>query len=49
MDKILKFVVITKKTPLEELIQRYNTMEQAKFYITHLGEDFSFYTKQHQR
>ena len=49
MDKILKFVVITKKTLLEELIQKYNTMEQAKFYITHLGEDFSFYTKKHQR
>ena len=49
MDKILKFVVISKKTPLEELIYKYNTVEQARFYITHLGEDFSFYTKQHQR
>jgi hypothetical protein len=49
MDMILKFVVISKKTPLEELIYKYNTIEQAKFYITHLGEDFSFYTKQHQR
>lgn len=47
MDLNLKFVVITRQTMLEELIYRYNTIEQARFYITHLGEDFDIYQNQH--
>ena len=38
-----KIVIIKRKTALEELIARYNTIEQAKFYIEHLGSDFSDY------
>ncbi|OAA83967.1 sugar kinase [Clostridium ljungdahlii] len=38
-----KIVIIKRKTGLEELIVRYNTIEQAKFYIEHLGSDFSDY------
>lgn len=38
-----KFVLIKRKTRLEELIVRYNTVDQAKFYIEHLGSDFSDY------
>lgn len=38
-----KIVVVTRKTRLAELIYKYNTMEQAKFYIEHLGADFSDY------
>lgn len=38
-----KIVIIKRKTGLEELIARYNTIEQAKFYIEHLGSDFSDY------
>ena len=38
-----KIVVIIRKTRLEELIARYNTVEQARFYIEHLGADFDDY------
>ncbi len=38
-----KIVVVTRKTRIEELVVRYNTLEQAKFYIEHLGADFSDY------
>ena len=43
-----KIVVVTKKTPLEELIERYNTRDQAKFYLEHLGADFGRYEAQHE-
>ena len=45
---IEKIVVVTKKTPLEELVERYNTREQARFYIEHLGQDFGKYEAQHE-
>lgn len=38
-----KIIVVTRKTRLTELIHQYNTLEQAKFYIEHLGADFSDY------
>lgn len=38
-----KIVIVKRKTRLEELIVRYNTVAQAKFYIEHLGADFSDY------
>jgi len=38
-----KIVLITRKTRLENLIVRYNTIQQAQFYIEHLGSDFSDY------
>lgn len=38
-----KIVIITRKTRLAELIFKYNTLEQAKFYIEHMGADFSDY------
>ena len=45
---IEKIVIVIKKTPLEELIERYNTREQAQFYLEHLGADFGRYETQHQ-
>ncbi len=42
-----KFVVVRRKTRLEELIVRYNTVSQAQFYIEHLGADFSDYLREH--
>jgi NAD kinase len=45
MDKI---VVITRKTRLEELIARFNTLPQARFYITQMGLDFSEYEAEHE-
>lgn len=38
-----KIILIKRKTRLEELIARYNTIGQVKFYIEHLGSDFSDY------
>lgn len=38
-----KIVVVTRKTRLQELIERFNTKSQAKFYIEHSGGDFADY------
>jgi NAD kinase len=38
-----KAVVVTRKTRLMELIERYNSRAQAKFAIEHAGGDFSNY------
>ena len=38
-----KIILIFRETRLQELIARFNTLEQAKFYIEHLGADFSDY------
>ena len=43
-----KVVIVKRKTRLEELKIRYNTFEQAKFYVEHLGADFSDYEKEHK-
>ncbi len=43
-----KIILITRKTRLEELIARFNTLSQAKFYIEHLGADFSDYELEHK-
>jgi NAD kinase len=42
-----KIVVVTRKTRLEELIERFNTHAQAKFYIEHAGGDFADYEQEH--
>jgi NAD kinase len=43
-----KIVIVTKKTQLEELIERFNTREQARFYIEHMGSSFDEYDHAHQ-
>jgi NAD kinase len=42
-----KIILITRRTRLEDLIARFNTAEQAKFYIEHSGADFSDYQLEH--
>lgn len=42
-----KIVIVTKKTWLEELIERFNTKSQAKFYIEHMGGSFEEYEQAH--
>jgi NAD kinase len=42
-----KIIVITRKTRLQELIERFNTHAQAKFYIEHAGGDFADYEQEH--
>ncbi len=49
MVKIDKIVVVTKKTWLEELIERFNTKSQAKFYIEHMGGSFEDYEAAHKQ
>jgi NAD kinase len=41
-----KLVVVTRKTRLAELIERFNTREQARFYIEHAGGDFGEYLRE---
>jgi len=38
-----KLVIVTRKTRLQELVERFNTRSQAKFYIEHAGGDFADY------
>lgn len=42
-----KVVLVTRKTRLEELIARYHSREQARFYLEHLGADFLDYEREH--
>ncbi|MBO4311193.1 MAG: sugar kinase [Lachnospiraceae bacterium] len=44
-----KIIIIKTKTRLEELKRRYNTVEQAKFYVEHLGADFRDYEDEHRK
>jgi len=41
-----KLVLVTRKTRLEELVERFNTRSQAKFYIEHAGGDFVDYERE---
>ncbi len=43
-----KVVLITRRTRLEELVARHNTLAQAKFYIEHLGADFGDYLMENE-
>jgi NAD kinase len=43
-----KIVIVTLKTGVEELIERFNTREQAKFYIEHMGLNFVEYDREHE-
>jgi NAD kinase len=43
-----RVVLVTRRTRLDNLIARYNTLGQAKFYVEHLGADFSDYVKENE-
>ena len=43
-----KVVMIKRRTRLEDLKRRYNTIEQARFYVEHLGADFGDYVLEHE-
>lgn len=43
-----KIVLVTRKTRLEDLIIRFHTLAQAKFYIEHMGADFADYLGEHE-
>ncbi len=42
-----RFVLITRKTRLQELIERFNTWAQAKFYLEHNHVDVLDYLEEH--
>jgi hypothetical protein len=42
-----KIILVTRKTRLEGLVERFNTLGQAKFYIEHNGGDFTLYEREH--
>ena len=42
-----KIVLVTRRTRMEELVLRFHTLAQAKFYIEHLGQDFHEYEVEH--
>ncbi len=44
-----KIVVVTQKTALEELVERYNTRDQARFYLQHMGIPFEEYQAAHDQ
>lgn len=41
-----KLVIVTRKTRLQELVERFNTRSQAQFYIEHAGGDFADYERE---
>jgi NAD kinase len=41
-------IIVKNKTRLESLIERFNTKEQAKFYIERLGGNFQDYEQEHE-
>jgi NAD kinase len=43
-----KIILVVRRTRLDELIARFNTLAQAQFYVEHLGADFSDYQKEHE-
>lgn len=43
-----KVVLVTRRTRLEELIVRHNTLAQAKFYVEQLGADFGDYLAENE-
>lgn len=41
-----KVVLVTRRTRLEELVVRHHTLGQARFYVEHLGADFTDYLRE---
>jgi hypothetical protein len=42
-----KVILVTRETRLAGLIARYHTAAQARFYVEHLGADFTGYQREH--
>jgi NAD kinase len=43
-----KIILIIRKTRLDELVNRFNTEAQARFYVEHFGADFSDYIRENE-
>lgn len=44
----LRIVLVTRRSRLDDLVRRFNTVAQARFYIEHLGADFEDYASEHR-
>jgi len=44
-----KIVLVTRPTRLAELVIRFNTVSQARFYVEHQGADFGDYLREDER
>lgn len=44
-----KLVLVVRPTRLDDLVARFNTVQQAQFYVEHSGADFSDYLAEHKR
>lgn len=42
-----KVILVSRMTRLEELVNKHLTIEQARFYVEHLGADFGDYETEH--
>lgn len=49
MSKQARFVLVERKTRLTELVERFNTWDQAKFYLERSGLDVSDYLAEHDQ
>jgi hypothetical protein len=43
-----RVILVTRRTRLEELVARHNTLAQARFYLEHLGADFGDYLAENE-
>lgn len=41
-----KVVLVTRRTRLQELVEKYHTLAQVRFYLEHLGADLSDYLRE---
>lgn len=44
-----KIILVTRRTRLQDLVRRHNTIEQARFHAEHLGMDFEDFIVEDQR
>jgi len=44
-----KIILVTRPTRVAELKRRFGTRTQAKFYVSHLGQDFTDYEQEDER
>src|SRR5260370_14475025 len=44
-----KIVLVMRRTRLDDLVARFNTVTQARFYVEHLGADFSDYLREDEQ
>lgn len=49
MDRLRhSIVLVVRRTRLEDLVARFNTIDQARFHVESLGADFADYQREHE-